>query len=78
MRRAQSVADTPENNSITLDLKVGSATLRFAGKAMLMANGGLSSSKALTASPVHKLALDARISVRQILLESEPEDSCND
>jgi hypothetical protein len=31
-----------------------------------------------TARPVHKLALDARISVRQILLESEPEESCND
>jgi hypothetical protein len=31
-----------------------------------------------TASPVHKLALDARISVQQIVLESEPEDSFND
>ena len=31
-----------------------------------------------TAGPVHKLALDARISVQQIVLESEPEDSCKD
>jgi hypothetical protein len=45
---------------------------------MLMANGDLATSKAHTARPVHKLALDARISLRQILLESEPEDSCND
>jgi hypothetical protein len=36
------------------------------------------SSKPDSARPVHKFALDARISLQQIVLESEPEDSCND